>query len=75
MLHSFIKVNSFQKDLDFFFSKKSAIMYIKGFCGILKLNLPSTFFYKSSDVSISFLFSDKFFFKSFIRHLLVFSII
>ena len=75
MLQSFIKVNTFQKDLDFFFSKKSAIMYIKGFSGILKLNMPSTFFHKSSDISISFLFSNKFFYKSFIRHLLVFSII
>lgn len=75
MLQTLIKINSFQKDLDLFFSSKSAIIYLKGFSGVLKLNMPSKFFYKSSDISISFLFPNKFFYKSFIRHLLVFTTI
>jgi hypothetical protein len=73
MLHSLVKVTSFQKDLDLFFSSKTASIYLKGFCGILKLNMPSIFFFKNSYNSINLLFSNKFFFKSFVRHLMVFN--
>lgn len=75
MLHNLVKIHNFKKDLDLFFSEKSPVIYIKGFSGILKLYMPSTFFFKLKKNSLNFIFSNNFFFKSFVRHFLVFTII
>lgn len=58
-------------DFDFFFSKFSNLLYIKGFFGVLVVVLPSYYFFKFNNNNfLSFLFLDRFFFVSFISHFL-----
>lgn len=57
-------------EVNFFFSSLNSLMFIKGLFGMLIVNMPSYFFYSLTFSSISFLFLKRFFFLSFLSHLI-----
>jgi hypothetical protein len=56
------------KNINLFLDKKYNIFYLKTLIGIFFFYLPSYYFFKNYKNNISFIFSKKFFFKSFLSH-------
>jgi hypothetical protein len=56
------------KSFDFWFNVKKSLVLIKGYYGIISLRLPSYYFIKNNNNLVSFLFLNRFFFMSFIKH-------
>lgn len=56
------------KDLNLYLDIKYNIFFLKTLLGLFYFYLPSYYFYKHIKNNISFIFSNKFFFKSFIAH-------
>ena len=70
MLLTINRLLTFNSGIDLFFSKNKNLFFIKGICGISYVFLPSKFFYKVvNNTSIQFIFSNYFFFKGFLSHL------
>ena len=56
------------KDLNLYLDIKYNIFFLKTLLGLFYFYLPSYYFYKHIKNNISFVFPNKFFFKSFIAH-------
>jgi hypothetical protein len=56
------------KNIDLFLNKKFNIFYLKTLIGIFFFYLPSHYFLINKNNNISFIFSNIFFFKSFLSH-------
>jgi len=63
-----LNIYKLNKNLNLLFMKKNNILILKNFLGIKILFLPSYYFYLNNKNLISFIFLNKFFFKSFIAH-------
>lgn len=66
------QVHRLSLDFNYFFGSNN-LFYIKGFFGVLVVILPSFFFFRHHGYSLSFLFLNYFFFKSFFSHFLYLS--
>lgn len=56
------------KNLDLYLDRKNSLFFSKTFIGIFSFFLPSYYFFIEKEKNISFIFSNKFFFRSFISH-------
>ena len=62
------KIYILNKHFDFLFNLKKSLIIIKGYYGLLTLKLPSYYFYLCNHNIHSFLFLNRFFFISFVKH-------
>jgi hypothetical protein len=70
MLVNLKKINILSKKINIFFSSKSSIFILKNTIFILFFKMPSFYFKKLSINTISFIFITKFYYNSFISHLM-----
>lgn len=63
------KTHLLDKNFDLFFLNRISLLCLKGLYGCLYLKLPSYYFYKIKNNIFLFMFLNKFFFQSFVKHL------
>lgn len=70
-MSSFLKqeIYSFSKQSQFYILPEKSLFLLKGPLGFCLLRLPSYYFYKVESNTISFIFTQKRFFLSFLKHL------
>lgn len=59
-------------NFNLFYQNKSSILYLKGLYGIVSYKLPSFYFWRKNINNLTFIFLNKFFFSSFLRHFFMF---
>lgn len=66
-----VSYHYFDKSISFLFSKNLSSLFIKGKNGIIRIHLPSYYFYSKdkSGKTLKFLFLKKFYYRSFFKHL------
>lgn len=69
MFNTVYKTNIFGKDINLFHSPNLSSFLLKNIIGTVAVKMPSLYYYIKEKIKISFLFTNKFFYKSFIKHI------